>query len=126
MIAADPEIQPKLVQTVLGGISYEEMGITDTHNHVWIEPVQGADLASPVLNQFDLIRKELLAYKAAGGASILDCQPGRCGRNANHLAELSGLTGVNILACTGFHRRKYYSPEENPLRIISPRGCRVI
>lgn len=117
MTAADPEIQPKLVQTVLGGISYENMGITDTHNHVWIEPVQGADLASPVLNQFDLIRKELLAYKAAGGASILDCQPGRCGRNANHLAELSGLSGVNILACTGFHRRKYYSPEENPFAL---------
>jgi phosphotriesterase-related protein len=110
-------VKPKGIQTVQGEISHEAMGITDTHNHVWIEPVQGADLASPVLDQFDLIRKELLAYKAAGGASILDCQPGRCGRNANHLAELSGLTGVNILACTGFHRRKYYSPEENPFNL---------
>jgi predicted metal-dependent phosphotriesterase family hydrolase len=122
---ADPEIQPKLVQTVLGGISHEEMGITDTHNHVWIEQVQGADLASPVLNQFDLIRKELLAYKAAGGTSILDCQPGGCGRNANYLAELSGLTEVNILACTGFHRRKYYSPEENPFGLSARQAAEL-
>ena len=55
------------------------MGITDAHNHVWIEPVQGADPAAPVLDQFDLIRKELLAYQAAGGGSILDCQPAAAG-----------------------------------------------
>jgi 5-phospho-D-xylono-1,4-lactonase len=113
-----PEVfPPKMIQTVLGEISHESMGITDTHNHVWIEHIQGADQASPVLNQFDLIREELLSYKAAGGSSILDCQPGGCGRNANQLAELSGLTGVNILACTGFHRRKYYSPKGNPFAL---------
>ena len=38
----------------------------------------------------------------------MDCQPGGCGRDANILAELSKLSGVNIVACTGFHRKKYY------------------
>jgi predicted metal-dependent phosphotriesterase family hydrolase len=108
---------PKPVQSVLGEISHEIMGITDTHNHVWIDKVPGAHPASPVLDQFDAIRTELLAYKAAGGGSILDCQPGGCGRNASHLAELSGLTGVNILACTGFHRRKYYAQDKNPFHL---------
>jgi phosphotriesterase-related protein len=109
-----PGIDPKPIQSVLGVISYELMGITDTHNHVWIDKVFGSDPSSPVLDQYDAIRTELLAYKAAGGGSILDCQPGGCGRNANHLAELSGLTGVHILACTGFHRRKYY-PQDSQL-----------
>ena len=114
MLETPPNPFPKAVQSVLGEISHKTMGITDTHNHVWIERIAGSDPTAPVLDQFDLIRKELLAYKASGGGSILDCQPGGCGRNANHLAELSGLSGVNIVACTGFHRRKYYSPENNP------------
>jgi 5-phospho-D-xylono-1,4-lactonase len=96
---------------VLGDIPYEELGITDAHNHVWIDPVPGADPASPVLDQFDPIREELELYRAAGGGSLLDCQPGGCGRNANQLIRLSQATGVQIIACTGFHRRKYYAPE---------------
>lgn len=105
---------PKPIQTVLGEISHEDMGITDAHNHVWIEKIPGADPTSPVLDQYDLICRELTAYKQAGGGSILDCQPGGCGRNTIRLAGLSKLSGVHILACTGFHRRKYYGLEKNP------------
>ncbi len=96
---------------MLGEVPYETLGITDAHNHVWIDPIPGADPASPVLNQFEQIRDELKLYRAAGGGSLLDCQPGGCGRNANKLMELSKATGVQIIACTGFHRRKYYAPE---------------
>lgn len=116
-------VKPKGIQTVQGEISHEAMGITDTHNHVWIEPVQGADPTSPVLNQFDPILKELLSYKAAGGSTIMDCQPGDCGRNASFLAELSGLSGVNIIACTGFHRRKYYSPGSRVFSLTSEKAA---
>jgi predicted metal-dependent phosphotriesterase family hydrolase len=116
---------PNSIQTVLGEISYEIMGVTDTHNHVWIEKIPGADKVAPVLNQFDLICKELLGYKAAGGGSILDCQPGGCGRDANKLAELSGFSGVHILASTGFHRRKYYSPDKNPFSLTRQKAAEL-
>lgn len=102
---------PRPIRSVLGEISYQDMGITDAHNHVWIEPVSGADKAAPVLDQFDLILAELISYREAGGRSLLDCQPGGCGRNGNQLARLSSESGVNITACTGFHRRKYYPPD---------------
>jgi predicted metal-dependent phosphotriesterase family hydrolase len=125
-VTKNPDVPtPKPVQSVLGEISHEIMGITDTHNHVWIDKVTGSDPASPVLDQFDAIRTELLAYKAAGGGSILDCQPGGCGRNANHLAELSGLTGVHVLACTGFHRRKYYARELNPFNLDETQAAQI-
>ena len=101
---------PRLVRTVLGEIPYEMLGVTDAHNHVWIDPIPGADPAAPVLNQFDLICDELRSYREAGGESLLDCQPGGCGRDGNKLAELSRQSNVNILACTGFHRQKYYPP----------------
>ena len=99
------------VTTVQGPLPYERLGITDAHNHVWIEFVPGADPGGPVLNQFNLILKELGAYRDKGGETLLDCQPGGCGRDGNKLLALSKASGVNLIACTGFHLKKYYPKE---------------
>jgi predicted metal-dependent phosphotriesterase family hydrolase len=102
---------PHPVATVQGPIDYDRMGITDAHNHLWIDKVPGADYGAPVLNQFDLILEELKEYRRMGGISILDCQPQGCGRDGNQLLALSVKSQINIIACTGFHRKKYYSPD---------------
>ncbi len=62
----------------------------------------------PVLNQFNLILKELVEYREKGGGTLLDCQPEGCGRDGNQLLALSKASRVNLIACTGFHRKKYY------------------
>lgn len=98
--------------TVRGPVPYESLGITDAHNHVWIDSVPGADSKTPVLNQFDLILRELAEYLEFGGGTLLDCQPGGCGRDGNKLLALSNESQVNLIACTGFHRKKYY-PENH-------------
>ena len=98
------------IETVLGSIPYDSLGITDAHNHVWIDPIPGADSQAPVLDQYEPIRDELITYRAAGGTTLLDCQPGGCGRNGSQLIRLSSESKVNIIACTGFHRKKYYPP----------------
>jgi 5-phospho-D-xylono-1,4-lactonase len=109
-MAALPDLSTaRPVMTVQGPISYERLGITDAHNHLWIEPVPGADPGGPVLIQFDLILKELISYREKGGETLLDCQPEGCGRNGNQLLALSKAARVNLIACTGFHRKKYYS-----------------
>lgn len=102
---------PRLVDTIQGPVEYERLGITDAHNHMWIDPVPGSDPAAPVLNQFELILQELIEYRENGGGALLDCQPVGCGRNGNQLLALSRASGVHIVACTGFHRKKYYSPD---------------
>jgi phosphotriesterase-related protein len=94
----------------LGELPYEQMGVTDGHNHAWIDPVPGADPGAPVLNDYELIRDELRLYRAAGGQSLMDCQPPGCGRNVKRLAALSRDSGVHIVASTGFHRARYYPP----------------
>ncbi len=105
-----PESQiPRPVMTVLGPVPFEQLSITDAHNHVWIEPVDGAAQNAPILNDYDAIVKELVEYRNNGGTSLLDCQPTGCGRNGNKLFSLSKDSGVNIIASTGFHRKKYYS-----------------
>lgn len=104
-------VVPRPVRTVLGNVTYLDLGITDGHTHVWIEPIPNTDALSPVLNKFDQIVEELKSYYSSGGRTLLDCQPGGCGRNGNRLIQLSERSNVNIVACTGFHRVKYYTPD---------------
>jgi predicted metal-dependent phosphotriesterase family hydrolase len=111
MTNPSPPPTPRPVMTVLGPVPHESLGLTDAHNHVWISGVPGAYPASPVLDQFEPMLQELTEYRERGGHSLLDCQPGGCGRDGNQLAALSKASGVTLVACTGFHRRRYYPPE---------------
>lgn len=105
------------VMTVTGPVAPETLGVTDAHNHVWIRPAT-ATPGLPVLMDAEPIAQELIAYRAAGGGAILDCQPGRAGRDAAMLRRLSLTTWVTIVASTGFHLRKYY-PANEPLWSLS-------
>jgi 5-phospho-D-xylono-1,4-lactonase len=96
------------VETVCGPIAAGEMGVTDAHSHAWIAPVEGRAPDAPVLNRREEIEAELRDYRAAGGDALVDCQPGGCGRDAGKLRTLSLASGVQIVACTGFHLRIYY------------------
>lgn len=111
MTFSDQQSAPSAVMTVHGPLPYEELGITDAHNHMWIDPIPGAEPGSPVLDQFDPILMELLAYREKGGGTLLDCQPPGCGRNGNQLLALAAASQVKLIACTGFHRKKYYPPD---------------
>jgi phosphotriesterase-related protein len=106
-----PGSEVPVVMTVLGPRPLEHVGICDAHNHVWIDVVPGAAPDSPHLNDSAQILTELVEYRLAGGNTILDCQPVGCGRNAIHLYELSRASGVNLVACTGFHRQRYYASD---------------
>ena len=110
MINSSTSNQSGQVTTVQGFVPYDQLGITDAHNHVWIDSLPDVAEENPVLNQYDLILQELTDYRQYGGKSILDCQPGGCGRNGNRLLELSRASNVYLIACTGFHRKKYYPP----------------
>ncbi len=95
--------------TVRGPVSREAIGLADAHGHLWISRVPGqADLAAPVLDDYDAIQTELAEFYQSGGRTVVDCQPGSCGRDANQLVRLSLATNVHIIACTGFHLKRYY------------------
>lgn len=99
------------VITVTGPVEPDSLGITDAHNHAWIDPPVGAAPGAPVLRDYDAIAAELSDYRAAGGRTQVDCQPGGCGRDGNRLRALSLHSGVAIVASTGFHLRRYYPPQ---------------
>lgn len=99
------------VRTVLGDIDPSQLGVTYSHEHIVIEesfPVlQNPDF---LLNDTNKITKELKEVYEAGGRSMVDTMPAACGRNVLKLAEVSRLSGIQIIAPTGIHLPVYYPP----------------
>lgn len=93
------------VNTVLGAIPAEELGIVAIHEHIgygmpgseldsrwWKTPEQAYEETVPKLRRF----REL------GGGTFVDVT-GICnGRDVDYYKSLSSKTGVHIVACTGF------------------------
>lgn len=93
------------VNTILGSISPEELGITAMHEHI-VYGMPGWEYA-PEVNfdrsaAFEKIKKDLLDFKSSGGKTIVDCSGVANGRDVEFYQALSRVTGVNIVASTGF------------------------
>ena len=99
------------VRTVLGDILPEEMGLTYSHEHIVID--EGfTTMANPefILNDTNRISTELKEFYQLGGRTMVDTMPAACGRNVLKLAEVSRISGVNIIVPTGIHLEIYYPP----------------
>jgi phosphotriesterase-related protein len=107
----EQQLPPSVVMTVTGPVAPTELGFTDAHTHTWIEPVPGASPGLPQLCNQANITAELRDYRQSGGKTLVDCQPGGCGRNGRVMQMLSRQSEVQIVACTGFHLKKYYPPD---------------
>lgn len=93
------------VNTVLGTVAAEELGIVSFHEHIgygmpgceldtkwWKTPEQQYEETVPKLRRFHSL----------GGGAIIDAT-GICnGRDLDYYKSLSAKTGVHIIACTGF------------------------
>jgi phosphotriesterase-related protein len=98
-----------MIRTVLGDIDATEAGFCSAHDHVLIAESIGT-LRTPdlLIDGIDEAVDEVHAFRAAGGTTIVDAMPLDCGRDPAGLVEVSGRTGVNIVATTGFHKPEYY------------------
>ncbi|MCB0163158.1 MAG: hypothetical protein KDI79_02955 [Anaerolineae bacterium] len=97
------------LQTVTGLIPIEDVKLADAHAHVWINPPKGVSPKYLLeLNHAQRIDAELKDFRSAGGTSLIDCQPGGCGRDARMLVKFSEAHGLHITATTGFHLERYY------------------
>jgi predicted metal-dependent phosphotriesterase family hydrolase len=85
--------------------------VVDAHCHLWI---QSGRPDAPHLANETLALAELRDFRAAGGAAVIDCQPGGCGRDARVLHRLVEATGVAVFCSTGFHLERYYPSGKGP------------
>lgn len=102
-------ISDSLISTVKGKIHSEALGFCHSHEHLFIADGQSARVVPSLrLDDFDSTVSELRIYKKSGGMSIVDAQPVGCGRMADCLLQASVVTGINIIASTGFHKLIFY------------------
>ena len=134
------------IQTVLGLIEPDELGITLPHEHIiidgrmyYVEPTIGSDrkyahepvslanlhwIHHHILNSYDnwfifdeeLCVKELMLFKNAGGDTICDLTPQGMGRDPEALARISRATGLNVIMGTAYYSEASYSKEEMAAR----------
>lgn len=121
------------IQTVTGILKKEDAGIVTPHEHIFIEltaffeerPL--ADCESPstapvtmdklgILNRdpyalrenlrmddYETQKKEILRFKKAGGATIVDATMPGIGRNPEMLKKIAEATDINVVMGTGFY-----------------------
>jgi phosphotriesterase-related protein len=99
----------KRVQTLLGDIAPEELGVTDSHDHLirsgGMEIVHDRDF---LLNDVDKAVEEMKLFIEAGGKSIVDMDPIGCGRNVPKMLEVAERVPGHIILTTGFQRADFY------------------
>lgn len=96
------------VRTVLGDIDPTELGVTDSHDHLFFAApaLAGQELDDPAAAE-----AELGAFRGLGGAAVAQWTPFGLGRMAGELPALSRAAGVHVVAATGLHQAAHYAPE---------------
>lgn len=100
------------ITTVLGDIPVSNLGHCQPHEHVYIVETPALLTNEELkINNLAASINELRLYKSAGGNSVVDAQPIATGRDARALADASRQSGVNIIACTGYHIPVFYNKD---------------
>jgi len=92
------------INSVLGPLDTSDLGFTLSHEHI-IVASPGILQDYPELIGTDIMERvvdRLRKAKEGGLATIVDATTPDLGRNINLLAEASRLSGINIIACTGW------------------------
>lgn len=91
-------------RTVLGDVPIADMGYTMAHEHIFTHP-QGHGSKNEedhLLDDFDKGVQMLREYKEIGGGTIVEATPKTWGRNPQGMVDASRMSGVHVMACTGY------------------------
>ncbi|SMQ72137.1 phosphotriesterase-related protein [Bacillus sp. OV166] len=93
------------VNTVLGPVATEDLGITAMHEHIGFG-LPGCDLDTQWWKKpeeaFEVTIQKLRRFREHGGKTFVDCTGIGNGRDIEYFQVLSRRTGVHIVAVTGF------------------------
>jgi phosphotriesterase-related protein len=103
----------KQVQTVLGPVPVEQLGVTLMHEHLvigwpgWVfDPLARFDR----MKVTGILVERLHELKALGVSTFVDPCPIELGRNPELAAEVSEATGLNIICATGLYTNRLGIP----------------
>lgn len=103
-----PSLQSLEVITVLGPIAPQEMGITQTHEHVILDAYDHWKSYDFVIDDEEMVIQELREYTRNGGKTIVDVTLEEIGRNPQALTRISRASGVHIVMGCAWYREFGY------------------
>jgi predicted metal-dependent phosphotriesterase family hydrolase len=108
-------VVPGVIQTVLGPIQPALLGVTLPHEHIYISQWHLGDRYDYAgqVDDDEILYSEVIAFKARGGQSIVDCTVPDIGRRPEKLRAMSERTGLNIVMGCGWYRQYYFRPEDH-------------
>ena len=98
------------VQTVLGDVSPDDLGLTLPHEHVFHDAYEITGNSHLILSDPDVARRELGLFREHGGRTIVDQTIHGLNPNPVLLAEVAADVGINVVAGTGFYWEKFHPP----------------
>ncbi len=98
------------IETVLGPISPDQLGLTLPHEHVFLDVYEITMNSHLILSDPQVARYELGIFKESGGRTIVDQTVHGLGADPVGLREVAREVGVNIIAGTGFYWEKFHPP----------------
>ena len=106
-----------MIQTVLGKIDPENLGITMSHEHLSIDLSRVRKNTDSTFGYSDLILNEVKKATEYNVKTFVEVTTNDMGRNVNDLVRISKECNVHVIAATGFYIDDYHSDE---LRAMSP------
>lgn len=97
--------------TVRGPVPVGELGITQTHEHVWLNAYAHYKDYRFVLEDEETMIAELGEFRKRGGRSLVEVTTPEIGRDPEALRTISQGSGVNIIMGCGWYREFAYPPE---------------
>jgi len=94
------------VQTVRGPVDADQLGIILPHEHVFINLLREYR-SDGLLDDADLMARELGRFAAVGGRTVVDCTTRELGRSPARLVAISSQTGIHIVMGCGHYRDPY-------------------
>jgi phosphotriesterase-related protein len=98
------------INTVLGPIAPEELGVTLIHEHLYCEIHRVSGRLGDILVDTDAIVEDLQAFARLGGATVCDVTTSDLGQDPRKLREIAQRSGINVLMSVGLYRGSFYEP----------------
>ena len=96
--------------SVLGPIAPDDMGITQTHEHLLIDAYEQYGGYEWVIDDERTVVEEVGEFTSRGGRTICDVTTDDIGRNPEGLARIARAAGINVIMGCGWYREYAYPP----------------
>lgn len=98
----------KEVITVLGPIAPENLGVTQTHEHLILDAYDHYGDYGFVIDDEELVIEEVREYSRLGGKTLVDVTLDEIGRNPAALARIAKASGLNVVMGCSWYREFAY------------------